>query len=291
MRIAICVKQELDAKGPFQLTNETEKLNTSGLVAILDPASQAALSLTKALLPEGDHTITAITVGNPSAERALRTCLALGAAEAVRIWDSALEREEPSALVVARLLAAATKEYDLIVCGSKSLCGTLGFVGPAIAECQDYPQISSASWWEIDQESKTMTAHRSKEHGDREVVRCALPAVLTVDAEAAEAPYPSFPAMLEAEYAEIQVRDLADLGLNSRGIQDKSSGRLERYLPPRPRTKKSSGPDTSSMSASEMMKMLSGGGGGKSTNAVAEGPTEKVVKKMLEFMKKNELIS
>lgn len=290
MRIAICIKQELDAKGPFQLTNETEKLDTSSLVTIVDPASQAALSLTKSLLPQGNHTITVMTVGNISTERALRTCLSMGATDAIRIWDSSFEREEPSAIVVARLLAAATKEYDLIICGSKSLCGALGFVGPAIAECHNYPQISSVSWWEIDHAGKALTAHRRKEHGDREVVRCAMPAVLTVDDDAAEAPYPSFPAMLNAEYAEIQVMDLAALGLTSRGIQDKSSGRFERYTPPRPRTKKASGPDTSSMSAADIMKMLSGGGGGKSSNSVAEGTTEKVVKKMIDFLKKNELL-
>jgi electron transfer flavoprotein beta subunit len=53
---------------------------------------------------------------------------------------------------------------------------------------------------------------------------------------------------------------------------------------------KGSGPDTSSMSAADMMKMLSGGGGGKSSNSVAEGTTEKVVKKMIDFLKKNELL-
>ncbi|CDX03960.1 Electron transfer flavoprotein beta-subunit [Desulfitobacterium hafniense] len=291
MRVAICIKQELDAKGPFQLTNETEKLDTSSLVAVLDPASQAALALTKALLPQGDHGITVMTVGNKPTERALRTCLSLGATDGIRIWDSSFERDEPSAIVVTRLLAAASKDYDLIVCGSKSLCGGLGFVGPALAECHGYPQISSVSWWEIDQKNKALAAHRRKEHGDREVVRCPMPAVLTVDEDAAEAPYPSFPAMLKAEYAEIQVMDLAALGLTGRGIQDKSSGRLEKYIPPRPRTKKAAGPDASGMSAADMMKMLSGGGGGKSSNTVAEGTTEKVVKKMMDFLKKNQLLS
>jgi electron transfer flavoprotein beta subunit len=291
MRIAICIKQELDANGPFQLTYETEKLDTSSLVTIVDPASQAALSLTKALLPQGDHTITVMTVGNVSTERALRTCLSMGASEAIRIWDSSFEREEPSAMVVSRLLAAASKDYDLILCGSKSLCGSLGFIGPAIAESHGYPQISSVSWWEIDKAGKSLTAHRSKEHGDREIVRCAMPAVLTIDDDAADAPYPSFPAMLNAEYAEIQVMDLAALDLTSRGIQDKSSSRLDKYISPRPRTKKASGPDTSGMSAADMMKMLSGSGGGKSSNSVAEGTTDKVVKKMIEFLKKNELLS
>jgi electron transfer flavoprotein beta subunit len=291
MRIAVCVKQEYDVSGSFSLTEATKSADMYGLVCIANPADVAALSLVRQTFGQDVATVTALTVGPETTERTLRTCLSLGADNAVRIWDDTLKEDTLNTLVVARLLAAAilNQGFDLIVCGSAGLSGGSGFVGPALADYLGCGQICSVSRLALEQPG-ALTAHRRLEHGDREIVRGKLPLVITIDAGTADAAYASFPQMLAAERAEITALNLAHIGLKPADGRISAGGKFVQYIPPRPRTKKSAGPDTSNMTAAQKMQMLSGGGG-KQKSAFVEGSPQKAAKEMIRFLEEHDLLT
>lgn len=284
MKIAVCVKRELDARGPFQLASETKTLDVSGLVEVMDPASAAALSLAVQLAGSDDE-ILICSVGGREADRVLRMGLSYGATRAMRIWDSSFDRQLPSTKTISLLLSKVVEGFDIVLCGSKSLCGGSAFTGPAIAQMLGLPQIDGASWWNVEPDGKAVEAHRRKEHGDKEVVRCLLPVLMTVDADEVEAPYPSLPALLAAAEADIKVVDANALELTSRDMKDSESSTFEKHVPPRPRVRKSAD-STEGMSSADMMAMLSGGGSaGKSKGGPLEGDADAVAEGLFKFLK------
>ncbi|MBN1317386.1 MAG: hypothetical protein JXA42_18030 [Anaerolineales bacterium] len=292
MRIALCVKQVLDATGPFNITEVIESLNNSGLVPITNPADLAALALVRKAFPAGDAQVTTLTVGPGSADRTLRACIAFGADEAIRIWDSTLERAEPGGDTVARVLSAAISMigFDLVVCGSRGLNGGSGYVGPALAEYLDFAQVCSVSHVELSSGGNALTVHRKLDHGDRQVVTCKLPAVITVDDGAAEVPYASFPAMVAAERMDIRVLDLASIGSRSSDVKQGGNSRFLHYLPPRPRTKKTLAPDKS-LNPLQLMQQAMGVGGAKQTSNVVEGEPKKAAAEIIRFLVTNDFLS
>ncbi|MBA3038010.1 MAG: hypothetical protein FP814_16165 [Desulfobacterium sp.] len=287
MRIALCVKQVFDATGPLSLMEETESLDNMGLVPVVNPADLAALAMVKQALPPGLAKVTAINIGPKSAEQALRACVALGADEAVRIWDSSVMAGKFGVDIIVRVLAAAisTLGFDLIVCGSKGLCGASGYVGPALAEHLDFAQVCSVSNLEISPQRDALTLHRRLDRGDREIVVCKLPAVITVDKGSAEVSYASLSDLLASERIEIPVMDFASIGLKSSDVKPGSSGRFMHYIPPRPRTKKSPLPDPSL----NPLQIISGGAAKKSSNLVEKEPN-KAAAEIVRFLESNGIL-
>jgi electron transfer flavoprotein beta subunit len=158
-----------------------------------------------------------------------------------------------------------------------------------LAEHLDFAQVCSVSYLELSQGQDVLTVHRRLDHGDREVVACKLPAVITVDEGAADAPYASLPKVLAAERAEIRVFDLAGVGLKLSDVKHNSSGRFLNYTPPRPRTKKSPALDTS-LSPMQMMQQISGGGGPKKSSGPVEGEPQKVAAAIVRFLITNGIL-
>ena len=291
MRIALCVKEVLDATGPFSLTEETSSLNNMGLVPIPNPADLAALALVREALPRGVAMVTAINVGPASAEHVLRACVASGTDKAIRVWDSTLASGGLSDDVIARVLAAAISKigFDLVVCGSRGLIGASGYVGPALAEYLDFAQVCSVSHLEVLPGQEVITVHRRLDHGDREIVACRLPAVITVDNGAADVPYASFPEVLTAERVQIPVMDLASIGLRSSDIRASDGSRLLYYIPPRPRTKKSPTPDKT-LSPMQIMQQMMGGGAAKQGSNLIEGEPKKAAAEIIRFFVSNGIL-
>ncbi len=291
MQIALCVKEVLDATGPLGLIEDVESLDSAGLVPIVNPADLVALALMIKSLPAGAAEITAITVGPRSAERALRSCVAIGASKAVRVWDKALEEGQSGIDVTARVLAStiSTLGFDLVVCGAKGLCGASGYVGPALAEYLNFAQVSGVSHVELSEGKDALTMHRRLDHGDREIVACQLPAVITVDEGTVDVPYASLPNLLASARIPVQVLDLAAIGLKSAAARSNSSVRFMKYIQPRPRTKKTPTLDAS-LTPMQMMQQISGGGAKKSSGPV-EGDAKKVAAEIISFLVSNGLLA
>ena len=263
MRIAVCIGEVPDASGAVVLDEALPTLSDQRFVYAADPAALSAIALAKTI-PESE--ITAFLIGGEKANYVLRAALAAGAEYAVRIEDKALETATESG--AARALAAAVKDFDLVFTGTEAGGLNSGYMGAAMAEYLNWPQISNVT--ELTVEEGLLTAQRRLQRGDRETLQCPLPAVLTVSEGSGSPANPSLKQKLKAAKAAIAEVDLAGLNLAEEGIRAPQDSGVLSYNPPRPRTKRSSAP--------RGVVMVGAGGAGKN---LFEGDPKKAAEEIL----------
>ncbi len=237
MKIVVCIKQVADP-GSVDVDPVTGGIDEERLIYVVNPADRCAVEEAVRISERaGGVEVVVVTLGPPRAEEALRQCLALGADRALRLWDSGLERL--SALATAQILAQAVKsrEPDLLLCGARSADWGSEQVGPAIAELLGLPQVCHVTKLELSPQGHTATVQRKLERGERELVECPLPALLTVDPALNEPRYPSLPRYMEALTRDLPHIGLHDLGMTPTQLGEESAPKVLQLSPPRPRPK------------------------------------------------------
>lgn len=217
MHIVVPIKQIPDTQD-VQMDPETGTMVRSGVTAVVNPldlyAVTAALDLRRTL----GGTITAVTMGPPQAEEALREVIALGCDAGVLVSDRRFGGSDTWA--TSRTLAAAIRklgEFDLIITGERATDGDTGQVGPGIAAWLDIPvatyvaRIHHPAAERLAVES--LTVERLTEDG-YQLVELSTPALLTVVKEVASPGLPTLSGKRIARSAEIPVFDAARLELD-----------------------------------------------------------------------------
>lgn len=289
MRIALCIKQVLDITGHFRIADRKESLNNEALIPIANPADLAGLALAREAFGSNAQ-IKALTVGSYSTESILRTCLSLGADEAIRIWDKEIEKKEHDSDALVSILSSTIKTlgFDLIICGTRGLSGGSGYVGPAIAEYLGIPSICSVSHIEFSNDKKKIICHRRLERGDREVVSVTLPAVITVDSGIVDIPYAPLGELIAAERQKITEMNSEEIGLIRSQITP-GSGKLLYYIPPKPRTKKVA-QSSAALTPAQKMQQLMGGGAKKGRGAI-EGDPQQGIAEIVKFLESKGILA
>ena len=156
-------------------------------------------------------TVTAVSVGAPSAREALREALALGADEAVLFTDPAVPLFDTRA--VARALAATCRTlggFDLLLLGEGSTDHFGGVVGARVASELGVADLAYVR--KLTVESGGVVAERDLEQ-EVEVLSARFPVVVTVGQEINTPRLPTFLSNLKASKKEIRSLALSDLGL------------------------------------------------------------------------------
>lgn len=228
MHVIVCVKQ-VPSVEDVKVDAETGRILREELPLMVNPNDRNAIEAALRLRDEVGGTVTAVSMGPPQAEEALREAMAMGVDRAVLISDPALAGSD--AFVTSRVLARAALKlapFDLIVCGSRSADGETGIVGVQIAEELNLPQVT----WVLDLkvEGGVVRAKRSVD-GGYEVVEARLPAVVTVARDANKPRYPTMRSIVEACRRPIERLSLDDLGLSPDEVGFKGSPtRIERVF-------------------------------------------------------------
>ncbi len=230
MRILVPVKQAarpvgesvLDSSGALDPAALTWELGEWDSFAV-----EAALALAEAE-PDADAEVLVVTVAPERAEQALRTCLAMGADRAIRIWEEGLE--EPDPLAVACVLAAHARieEPELIVCGVQSSDAANGATAAALAGLLGLPRVAAVS--AIAREQERLLVDRELEGGAVEVLRLAYPALLSVQSAANAPRRPNLRAIKQARSMPLDVLALSDLELDATALRAASGSRRVRLL-------------------------------------------------------------
>ena len=238
MRIVVCVKQVPDPNTVvYRVDPGTKRLVRQGVSNVLDPGCEVAL---EAALQHADaspdHTVTVVAMGPEDATEAIRRALAMGAHEGVLISDAQLAGSD--ALGTAKALAAAIRRqgFDLIFCATESTDGYSGMVPGMIAELLGIPHLSFVRKLEVN--GGEATAQRVTERG-YQVLRCALPALVTIASGSNEPRYPALRGIMTAKRKQVQQFDAAALGLNAADIGE--SGARERVLELQPLPERQAG--------------------------------------------------
>jgi electron transfer flavoprotein beta subunit len=210
MNIIVCVKQ-VPGTTEIKIDPDTNTLVREGVESIINPFDTYALEEGVRLRERYGGKVTAISMGPPQAEVALRETISLGADEAVLLSDRAFAGSDTwaTSYVLSRAINRMA-EYDLVVCGRQTLDGDTGQVGPELSEMLGLPFVAYVSKVE-EVAYGVIRVQRMVEEG-YEVVEAALPAVITVVKEINVPRLPSLRGSMKAKTAAIPVWTATDIG-------------------------------------------------------------------------------
>ena len=285
MKIIVCLKEVVDATLSLDFGLNNRVVFGEGLPLRLNPNDTEALSIALALKSENTTAqveITLISFGPERVESYLRNGLALGADRAVRIWGEGLEGL--SSYQKARLLARAVSQLDadLVLTGARSMDTGNSQVGPLMADWLDLPGTGDAVSLELVKEQEGILITRDIGRGERELIECSLPAVVTVKGEGRNLPYASLDSLLESQSGEVNLVTLTDLDITPTELKDDPTGITE-LMYPRPRPRKVSTPDSSLPAFYRILKLLEGGIS-KRQGKMLEGSSEELADQLFELL-------
>lgn len=200
MKILVVIKQVPDSTTAIKVRPDGQDIERGGVKMVVNPFDEFAIELgTQLREKRTDVTgLTALTVGPAGAAEALRTCLAIGADDALHLQDPAFDALDE--LQTAALIAEAVKDkgYDLIIRGKQEIDLDSGQLGPALAEALDWPHVGAVTKLDIAADGKGFTANRRIEGAD-EIVSGKFPVLLTIEKGLVECRYPSLPNLMKAK--------------------------------------------------------------------------------------------
>lgn len=183
MHLVVCIKPILDPEMPvsrFRVDPETQRPVTDDVPLVPDSYAENALETAIQLKEKHPGTrVTALCLGDESAEETLRRALAMTADAAVRVWDPSWDRLD--GLAVAHVLArtvAALGGADLVLAGRQAGDIEEGVVGPAMAEELGWPCLTLATYVEV--VDGRVRVRREALDGGETVLESTLPVVITV---------------------------------------------------------------------------------------------------------------
>ncbi len=215
MKIVVLIKNVPDTEAKIKPTPDRTKIDTQGIKWVINTfdeyAVEAALQFKEKF--KDSTTVTVVSLGPDRVVESLRTALAMGADEAVHVWDAAFEGGDM--LNNARILAkvVASLGYDLVFGGKQGIDYDAAQTCAAVAEHLGIPQVQIVTKLEMTEDRSKLVARRRVEGGD-EVVEITLPAAVTCEKGLNEPRYASLPGIMKAKKKEIKKISLADLGFS-----------------------------------------------------------------------------
>jgi electron transfer flavoprotein beta subunit len=236
MHFVVCAKQIPDPETPpsaFRIDPaKNEVVPAPGIAPVLSQfdgiAAEAALRIKEKL---SDVKITVISMGQESAQQAIKQVLAMGADEGVLLNDPAFGSGDPH--TTARALTAAIQklgDVDAVFCGRQAADWDWGETGLLVGEALGWPVAIVAKAADI--ADGKLTVQRVLEDGF-ETVEVPLPAVVTVSNEFGEPRYPKLQQIMQAARKTVTNWNAADIGLDPSEVgQAGARLKLERLFIP-----------------------------------------------------------
>ncbi len=215
MEIVVLVKQVPDTESMISIADDGVSIKTEDIKWIMNPYDELAVEEALQIREAQGGTVTILSMGPDKAIEAIRTALAMGADQGVHINDP--EALGSDALATAKILAAALKEmpHDIIFAGHRAVDEDNYQVAAGVAELLGIPQISMVS--KADLGDGKITCHRTIE-GGAVVVEASLPAMITTQRGLNEPRYASLPGIMKAKKKPVDVKTVADLGVDAASV-------------------------------------------------------------------------
>lgn len=209
MRIAVPIKQVPETSN-VKLDPETGTMIRSGAEAVINPLDLYAIETALRLREQSGGSVTVLSMGPPTAIKAVKEAIAMGCDDGVLLSDRAFAGSDTWA--TSYTLAAALRgmgRFDLIVTGERATDGDTAQVGPGIAAWLDLPLATYVARVESLGARKVVVQRLIEEGYQR--VELELPALLTVVKEIASVRLPTLRGKKRARQVEIPVLTAADL--------------------------------------------------------------------------------
>ncbi|MBN1411739.1 MAG: electron transfer flavoprotein subunit beta/FixA family protein [Spirochaetales bacterium] len=269
MKIIVCIKQVPDTTN-VKINPETNTLVREGVESIINPFDMYAIEEAVRLKEKYEGTVTALSMGPPQVESALRESVSLGVDEIYLLSDRAFAGADT--LATAYTLAAGINNLegaDVVLMGKQAIDGDTGQVGPGVAENLGLPHITDVRKIEEIDGNGYMTVQRLLEDGYVRL-KVKLPAVLTVVKEINEPRMPSLKGKMRAKSKEMKVWTAADLDIDKEriGLSGSPTWVTKIFTPPKPKGGKIFQGETRDTVSELLDELVKGGipikrGGGK----------------------------
>jgi electron transfer flavoprotein beta subunit len=215
MNIIVCIKQVPDTT-EIKIDPVTNTLVREGVESIINPFDLYAIEEAIRLKELHGGKITAISMGPPQVETALRDSVAMGVDEIILLTDRKFAGADTWATSLTLASGIKKMDYDLILFGQQAIDGDTAQVGPGVAEHLDIPQVGFVKKVESIENGR-ITVQRLMEDGyDR--IEMPMPSVLTVVKEINIPRLPSLRGKRKAKKAELKIMTADDLGLDENDI-------------------------------------------------------------------------
>jgi len=292
MKIIVCVKQVPDIEG--RIVVEKGAVSMQGLLPsyVINPldllAIEEALRIKET---DGQGQVTLVSLGTSSTEEFLRKGIAMGVDEAILLCDAAFDNSDSYATALLLAKTISTIPYDLVLCGQRADDSQAGQVGTYLAVMLGIPLVQSVVNVETNSESKRLRVQRKLEKGNREIVECPIPALLTVEAGLNIPRHATIRGVLKARKQEILRSDSKHLGLSAEEVGlSGSKVRITHISPPKPKMKGLFVPD-SNLSSVDKLKAIMGGGLVQKKSDFLEGDPKEIASRLVELLKQQKFIS
>jgi len=225
LNIVIPIKQVPETSN-VKMDEETGTMKREGVESIINPLDLYAIETGIQLKEEYGGKITVITMGPPSADKALKEAIAMGCDDGILL--SGREFAGSDTWATSYALSEAIREigdFDLILAGERATDGDTGQVGPGIASWLDLTlstytskvvdlnlvEDEEVNYTNVEQDS--IIVERMVEDG-YEKLELPLPALLTVVKEISFPRLPTLRGKQRSRKVEIPQWNLGNLDLN-----------------------------------------------------------------------------
>ena len=215
-KIAVLVKQ-VPATENVKIDPETGVMMRDGLDVEVNPLDLHAIEEAVRFKerPPG-ACVTAVTMGPPTAVKAVRYAIAMGCDDGVLVTDKAFAGSDT--LVTSKVLAEVLRKlgpFDLILAGERATDGETGQVAPSVGSLLRVPVLTYVSKLAV--QNGRLTAERAVE-GGHETILSPLPALAVVIKEINVPRLCTLSGKIRGKKAEIRTLSCADLGLTNESV-------------------------------------------------------------------------
>lgn len=239
MQILVCMKQ-VPAVNEGRMDRKTGMLLRTDIPAVMNPYDSRALEMALQLRDRIGGSVTALTMGPPSAAVMLKEAVAMGADNAVLLSDPHFAGAD--AIATAYTLAQAIQQLpanDLIICGRQSTDGDTGQVSGALAAFLDLPFAAGVDSLSPCGPNAVLLEQRMGPI--RLAAKYPLCCVAAIENETVTPRIPSLRRRLSASSVQIRQMTLADLpdqDASHYGLAGSATRVVRTYRPPEPSKKK-----------------------------------------------------
>ncbi|MBA7715593.1 Electron transfer flavoprotein subunit beta [subsurface metagenome] len=222
MNIVVCVKQVPEVTdAELEINKEGAEILKEDLEFDINEWDNYAVEEAVRIKEANGGKVTVVTLGDEDCEDVLRTALAMGADEAIRIDEQGFEFSDAAGIAQGLYRAVRDVPFDLLLTGAQGSDDGWAQVGLTLAELLGIPYASLVVGVEIGE--GTITVHRELESNTQEKVEMPLPAALTIQTGINNPRYVSIMGIQKVRRIEIKETDSEELGLSEAEIGSQGS--------------------------------------------------------------------
>jgi electron transfer flavoprotein beta subunit len=214
MKVLVPVKRVIDYNVKVRVKGDGSGVDLANVKMSMNPFDEIAVEEAIRLREKGKAAeVVVVSIGVKQAQETLRTALAMGADRAILIEAAADVHQDIEPLAVAKLLAAVVKEEapGLVLCGKQAIDNDMNATGQMLSALLGWGQATFASEIAIEADAATVTREVD---GGLQVVKIAMPAVISVDLRLNEPRYASLPNIMKAKTKPLALKTPADYGVD-----------------------------------------------------------------------------